>query len=467
MSLRSLRLRLLAGGAVAILASLAVAWLAMTLLFARHLERREAQLLDLQALPLIAGLRLNPGGAPVVETEPTDTRFQRPAAGLYWQVTGPGGVLRSRSLWDQALPPADTAAGPDWHTRRLAGPAEDQILLMERRLPLEGTIVVVQLAADLAPLAQARSEFAFELFLFLAGLWVVLCLAAALQVRLGLQPLAALREAIGGLRRNPTERLTVADHRPVVAPLVVGINALATAREQDLGRARRRAADLAHGLKTPLSSLAAQSRKVRQVAGPELADGMDKAIGAAAAAVEAELARARAAAGRQTEGAAKAPLAKIAEQVVSVVERTEVGLMRVFEICAPPSLCLLPSPEDMLEILGALTENAARFARRRVRISASEEGGWARLSVEDDGPGIADLQANEMLVRGRRLDESGPGHGLGLAIARDLVEAHGGQIALGRSDLGGLRVDMQWPVGERRQGPVVGGEGFEPPTLSV
>lgn len=451
MSLRSLRLRLLAGGAVAILASLAVAWLAMTLLFARHLERREVQVLDLQALPFIAALQLDANGAPVAEAEPTDTRFQRPAAGLYWQVTGPGGLLRSRSLWDQALPAADPAAGPDWLVRHIAGPAEDRILLLERRLRLDGETVVVQFAADLAPIATARSEFAFELFMFLSGLWLVLCLAAAAQVALGLQPLGKLREAIGGLRRNPTERLQIRDHPPEVAPVLEAINDLATAREQDVGRARRRAADLAHGLKTPLSSLAAQSRKVRQIAGDELADGLDKAIGAAAAAVEAELARARAAAARETNSVPWAQVAQIAEQVVSVVERTEMGLTRIFEIRVPPSLTLPTAPEDMLEILGALTENAARFARRQVRIAANQDSGRVQLLVEDDGPGLEDWQAQDMLIRGRRLDESGPGHGLGLAIARDLVEARGGVITLHRSDLGGLKVEMNWAADHCRE----------------
>lgn len=450
MSFRSLRLRLLAGGAGAILVSLTVAWLAMTLLFARHLERREVQALDLQALPLIAGLRLDASGAPVADDQPTDARFQRPAAGLYWQVTGPGGVLRSRSLWDQALPAPAIGAGPDWHVRRIAGPAEAQVLVIERRLELDGRPVVLQFAADLAPIAAARSEFAFELFLFLTGLWLVLCLAAAVQVSLGLQPLGKVREAIGGLRRNPTERLQVANHPPEVAPLLEAINDLATAREQDLGRARRRAADLAHGLKTPLSSLAAQSRKVRQVAGDELADGLDRAIGSAAAAVEAELARARAAAAREADGAPQARVADIAEQVVSVVERTETGLTRIFEIEVRSSLTLPMTPEDMLEILGALTENAARFARRRVRITAAEDDTRVQLLVEDDGPGLEDWQTKDMLIRGRRLDESGPGHGLGLAIARDLVEARGGKISLSRSKLGGLKVEMAWPVDHDR-----------------
>ena len=446
MTLRSLRLRLLAGAAAAILVSLVVAWFAMTLLFARHLERREIEELDRLSLPLIAGLRLDGKGAPVADQLPADPRFARPASGLYWQVSTAAGTIRSRSLWDQDLPPAAPARTGAWQRRLAAGPFEPQVLLLERRLVLAGDrAVTIQFAVDESSASRARAEFGQELFLFLAGLWLVLSAAAALQVQLGLKPLAKLREALKALRLNPSERLAVADHPPEVAPLTQAINQLAETREADLARARRRAADLAHGLKTPLAVLKAQSRQVRAIGGDEVADNLDKAVAAAAAAVEAELARARAAAARESVGLSAAPVREVAERVVSVVERTERGAALVFEIECPPGLTLPGSSEELSEILGALVENAARYARRRVRILAAADDGSACLLVEDDGPGLTDWRAEEALIRGRRLDETGPGHGLGLAIARDLVEARGGSIALKRSELGGLKVKMTWP----------------------
>lgn len=446
MTLRSLRLRLLAGAAAAILVSLVVAWFAMTLLFARHLERREIEELDRMSLPLIAGLQLDARGAPLAGTLPADPRFDRPSSGLYWQVTTAAGTIRSRSLWDQDLPMALPTDLPAWRKRIVAGPFEPRLLLLERRLMLAGDrAVTIQFAVDEASARAARAEFGQELFLFLAGLWLVLSAAAALQVQLGLKPLARLREALKALRLNPSERLAVADHPPEVAPLTQAINALAETRESDLARARRRAADLAHGLKTPLAVLKAQSRQVRAIGGDAVADNLDKAVAAAAAAVEAELARARAAAARENAGPARAPMRDVAERVVSVVERTEAGAALVFEIESPPGLALPGSAEELSEILGALVENAARHARRRVRILAAADDDSTCLLVEDDGPGLQDWQMGEALIRGRRLDETGPGHGLGLAIARDLVEARGGSIALRRSELGGLTVKMTWP----------------------
>jgi signal transduction histidine kinase len=445
MTMRSLRLRLLTGGGIAILISLVVAWFAMTLLFARHVERREIEELDRHALLLIAGLRLDPGGAALADTPPPDERFQRPASGLYWQVSTRAGRLRSRSLWDQDLPSAKPTAGYAWSHRNASGPFEQKVLLLERRLSLAGDReVTIQFAQDEAPVSAARNEFGFELLLFLAGLWVVLAIAGAVQVQLGLQPLRKLRDALDALRDNPLARLSVRDHPSEVAPLIRAINQLAQAREQDLARARRRSADLAHGLKTPLAVLAAQSRHVRLVGGGEAADGLDRAIAAAGAALEAELARARAAAARQGVEALTAPVQQVAERVISVVERTEEGARLVFEIDIPDALALPGSAEELSEVLGALTENAARFARRQVWITATEDAEAMWLCVADDGPGLEDWQAAEALVRGQRLDESGPGHGLGLSIARDLVEARGGVIALKRATQGGLLVEMTW-----------------------
>ena len=447
MNIRSLRLRLLAGAIVAVLISLAVAWLVMTVLFERHLERREIQELDRQSLPLIAGLQVDAKGQLSVTTPPPDPRFVRPSSGLYWQVSSIHGRIRSRSLWDQELPTAHNAANEhNWHARSVRGPFEPELLLLERRLKIAGGHeILIQFAEDQAPVRAARTEFGYELFLFLGALWLVLSGAAAVQVQLGLKPLAHLRDALRALRLNPSERLAVSEHPPEVEPLTQAINELAETREQDLARARRRSADLAHGLKTPLSVLAAESRQLRARGDGAIADGLDRAIFAAGAAIEAELARAKAAAARQSIAPQLTPARVVAERVVSVVEHTDAGGKLAFAVEMQGDLTVPGSAEELSEILGALIENAARFARRMVRIAGGRRSGQVHLSVEDDGPGLKDWNTEQALMRGQRLDESGPGHGLGLSIARDLVEARGGTIALKRSDMGGLMVEMVWP----------------------
>jgi signal transduction histidine kinase len=441
----SLRWRLIAGGVLAILAALAVSWLTMTWLFERHIERRETADLTRVAQELAANVRPAPLNDVMVETLLTDPRLRKPMGGLYWQVSSPKGMQRSMSLWDQTLTPPASAPTDAWSFRIAAGPFGDRILLVERsvRPDRDGPAVLIQVASDEKVLREARREFGRDLALFLLGLWVVLSAAAAVQVALGLAPLARVRDDLTRLRKSPSARMSD-DHPREIAPLAQAINALAEAREGDLARARRRAGDLAHSLKTPLSAMSAQSRRAREAGAVEAADGLDSAIAAVGAALEAELARARAAAAREAAFTAQAAPLAVATRLVEVVERTAEGERLMFDIEIDEAL-RAPTSEDVLtEMLGALIENAARFARRQVRVSGDLAAEGLVLSVEDDGPGIDDGRAEAALARGGRLDEAGPGHGLGLAIVRDLAEASGGVLGMERSGLGGLKVSIVW-----------------------
>jgi signal transduction histidine kinase len=444
----SLRWRLIAGGMLAILAALAVSWLTMTWLFERHIERRETAELTRVAQDLAANVRSAPLDDVMVETLLTDPRLRKPMGGLYWQVSSSKGMQRSMSLWDQTLKPPTSASTDGWGFRIAAGPFGDRLLLVERsvRPDRDGPAVLIQVASDEKVLRKARAEFGRDLALFLLGLWVVLSVAAAVQVALGLAPLARVRADLARLRKSPSARMSD-DHPREIAPLAEAINALAEARESDLARARRRAGDLAHSLKTPLSAMSAQSRRAREAGAVEAADGLDSAIAAVGAALEAELARARAAAAREAAFTAEASPLDVASRLVEVVERTAEGERLMFDVEIAEGL-RAPTSQDMLtEMLGALIENAARFARRQVRVCGGLMAEGLVLSVEDDGPGIGDGRAEAALARGGRLDEAGPGHGLGLAIVRDLAEASGGGLSMERSTLGGLRAVIAWPRG--------------------
>jgi signal transduction histidine kinase len=199
-------------------------------------------------------------------------------------------------------------------------------------------------------------------------------------------------------------------------------------------------------MKTPLAALAAQSRLIREGrSDPQAAaDGLDRAISAAGAAVEAELARARAAASRHARQEAQAAPLAVAQKLILVLERTEKGMRLDYDVDIPEPLRLAVSAENLSEVLGPLLENAVRFARRQVRVSGEATNASIVLTVEDDGPGLSATEAAEVMVRGVRLDQTGGGHGLGMAIARELVEATGGRIELGTSTLGGLRIELRW-----------------------
>ena len=441
--LRSLRWRLLLGGGAAILVALIVAWLFMSLLFARHLERRLTLELTRDATRIAAAAELDPAGRLSVPAPPADPRFDTPAGGFYWQVSTETQTVRSRSLWDAALLRPNNAPSGTWRLRRTDGPFGEPIAVLEREILVgdQQTAVLIQIAQDQDEIASAQSEFNLELAFFLAGLWLVLLAAAWLQVQLGLRPLADIRRDLVDLRASPSHRLPSARINEL-RPLTEALNDLVAAREQDLTRARGRASDLAHGLKTPLSALKTQSHRLHESGAVEAADRLDRAIDAMRATVEAELTRSRLA-GQSRGGSA--PVIDVVEQLVQVLEQTEAGEALVFSIDIPEALTAPLSRDDLTDLLGPLMENAARFARRRVSITAASDArNRLVLTVEDDGPGIPVERADVASGRGVRLDEQGAGQGLGLSIARTYAENTGGRLQLTRSVLGGLRVEIHW-----------------------
>ncbi|MBU1287502.1 MAG: GHKL domain-containing protein, partial [Alphaproteobacteria bacterium] len=117
-----------------------------------------------------------------------------------------------------------------------------------------------------------------------------------------------------------------------------------------------------------------------------------------------------------------------------------------FSRTIPPGLALAIDPQDLDELLGNLLDNAWRWAAGRITLT-TETGpsGSARILIEDDGPGIPAADRAEALRPGRRLDESGDGHGFGLSIVRELAELHGGSLALETTSGGGLRAIVTVP----------------------
>src|SRR5690606_33858213 len=105
--------------------------------------------------------------------------------------------------------------------------------------------------------------------------------------------------------------------------------------------------------------------------------------------------------------------------------------------------------QDFEEMLGNLLDNAFKWAASTVEVSvmALDGAGSERIAllIDDDGPGLPDDAKAEVLKRGRRLDETTPGSGLGLSIVVDLAKLYGGELALETSPLGGLRARLVLP----------------------
>jgi signal transduction histidine kinase len=445
----SLRLRLFAAGAVSIVLALAVAAAGLMLLFERHVERRVVLELEADLRQLAGGLAADASGALEVGHSPAEPRFQAPLSGLYWQIVQQpaGTMLRSRSLWDSVLDlPPDVLTDGELHQHVVRGPGGASLLTVERLVTLPASLgggrIRVAVAVDKREIATAARAFGADLAPALAGLALVLIAAAWLQVTIGLQPLDAVRRRLGEVRAGKTARLGSA-FPDEVQPLTAEVDHLLEAQEQAIARARARAADLAHGLKTPLTVLASTAEDLRARGDRAIADEVASVADGMRRHVDRELARSRAGSpGRSTTPQAVRP---VVDRVIGVLRRTPRGQDLEWRIDLDDRLAASADPQDLAELLGNLAENAAKWAAGTVCFTGAPDGDGMTLAVEDDGPGIAGDAVETALARGGRLDEAQPGSGLGLAIVSDLVEAYGGSLTLSRSALGGLRAAVRLP----------------------
>jgi two-component system, OmpR family, sensor histidine kinase PhoQ len=120
------------------------------------------------------------------------------------------------------------------------------------------------------------------------------------------------------------------------------------------------------------------------------------------------------------------------------------------ELAVAPAAQFVGDRGDLTELLGNLLDNACKWCRGRVRLSAALDPAAdprqrLALVIEDDGPGISGADRERVLERGVRADEKVPGHGLGLAMVHDTVDLYGGTLAIDSSPLGGARFTVRLP----------------------
>lgn len=441
----SLRLRLLAGAVLWIGVALAASGWVLVGLFRDHVEAQAEARLVTDMDQLIAALAIGADGAVTVTPPLSDPRFRQPLSGLYWQVGPPEAPrARSRSLWDAVLPlPADEVADGAVHVHRLAGPRDAALLTVERlvRLPDLPQPLRVAVAEDAAATEAAVARFTRDLSVAFAVLAGALVLAAAAQGMAVLGPMRRLRRRVLAVRRGTAERLEGA-FPAEVAPLVDDLNALLDHDRETVARARRQAGDLAHGLKTPLAVIAAEADALAAAGQEEAAAVLAEQVEAMRRQVEANLARARAAASRDLPGA-RAPVAATLAPLARAIGRLH---GKAVTVEAASDLAFRGDAQDLQEMAGTLVDNAAKWARTRVTVTAWAEGEVVVVTVEDDGPGLLPDQREAVFRRGLRLDEGKPGTGLGLSIARDVSGLYGGSVTLEEAAGGGCRAVLRLPI---------------------
>jgi signal transduction histidine kinase len=379
--------------------------------------------------------------------------FELPLSGWYWQVTRLGGakpeVRASRSLWDSNLPAfddTDEPAGADG-TRHgyVQGPEDQRLRRVERNVDLgEDGRFLIAVAGDPQEIDDETRAFDHALIVTFGTLTLVLIFITMFQVRFGLAPLKRISESLAAIRAGTAERLE--GEFPVeIEPLARETNALLEANREIVERARTHVGNLAHALKTPLSVIIneAAARGGDPVAAKvtEQADIMRDQIAR-------HLERARLAARLKVVGSVTE-----AVPVVTALTRTMEKIYQyrgiAIDLDAPAPVLFRGERQDLEEMVGNLIDNACKWAQMRVSVEVVSDAGaqsMVRIIVDDDGPGLNPSQRDQVARRGRRLDETKPGSGLGLSIVLELSTLYGGSLTLSTAPVGGLRAELVLPA---------------------
>jgi two-component system sensor histidine kinase PhoQ len=393
---------------------------------------------------VLAATEVGEDGSLIIDENPGDPRLGQPGSGIYASVRGERDRWASASSLGISLPaPVQVETG---EAEFLPASAETGFYYLFRygvswELPA-GQMLPVTVTIFVDP-----QEIQPELSAFRKGLWqslgltgLILVLAQLLLLSLGLRPLRRITENISGIESGRLKRLE--GRYPIeLEPLQRNLNHLLDTEQANQGRYRNALDSLAHSLKTPLSV-------IRSSLPP---DGSPRTTAIENAVTDMQ----RLIATRLQRAAASARISNApAMDVKTQVERLVQSLKRVYsqelinvDVIIEPGLAFYGEQRDFLELAGNLLDNACKYGKGQVRISVQtldneDARAGIRLQVDDNGPGIVQDERERLLQRGVRGDERVEGHGLGLAIALEIVSAYHGDITINNGELGGACVSV-------------------------
>lgn len=314
------------------------------------------------------------------------------------------------------------------------------VLAYRKSLRVGNTPIVVIVAEDLGILKRSQAEL--HAWTAVVSILLILLLVAVMWfgINLSMRPVVTVKAALKRLQDGQSSRID-AQAPEEFKPLVLQLNQLLDSLDQRLARSREALANLSHSVKTPIAAvrqiLEDDSRPLDSDLRRQMAtrlDDIDKQL-------ETEMRRSLFA-GPQV-GKSAYPL-KQARDLLWMLGRLYPE--KSFELSSTlPEDSRWPIEEhDLNEILGNLLDNAGKWSSQYVELLLEQSKGITRIIVTDDGAGVEVKDLANLGQRGLRLDEQTPGHGLGLAIVRDIVVRYGGKIHFAIGSKGGLRVEVEF-----------------------
>jgi len=290
----------------------------------------------------------------------------------------------------------------------------------------------LQITDSASPIASQRQAFAKQLWWWLLGIALLLLTLMLALLHWGLKPLRGVTRELEQVRTGKQQSLQKKVPREI-QPLAEGINTLLGHERQQQQRYRNALDDLAHSLKTPLAVMQSQADKPESKTINEQVERMEQIIGH-------QLQRA-ATAGRQ---ALRKPIAvrPIVQRLIHAMQKVYVEKNIQFKNSVPENIQLAIDEADLMELLGNLLDNAAKFTNKTVTIGHENNSTQAIITIEDDGSGIEAANHKDVFKRGVRADTQHAGQGIGLTVARDIIGAYSGQLIIDETVQKGTKIKL-------------------------
>ncbi|MDQ0469728.1 ATP-binding protein [Labrys wisconsinensis] len=462
MTTRSLAFRLFASAAAWVVAVLLIAGLLLVSYYQHATEKAFDERLHVYLKTLVADLARRDVGDRTAPGALGEPRFELPLSGWYWQISRidkaenggeRGDSNGSKSLFEASLPSLEELGVPaeEGGVREayINGPDGRRLRAVERLIDLgEDGRYRITVAGPADEIDAEIADFQRALLMTFAFLGVGLVGSTLLQVRFGLLPLKRMSQTLAAMRAGRAEKLPP-DLPDEIAPLARELDALVDSNRQVVERARTHVGNLAHALKTPLSVIANEA----EAASPAGMPGkMLQQVAVMREQIDHHLQRARIAAAVSVVGTVT-EVAPVVDGLVRAMEKIHRDKGLTIHVAMAEGLRFRGERQDLEEMVGNLVDNACKWAASRVEIAAraADQAGAAVaiLVIDDDGPGLPAEKRDEVAHRGRRLDETKPGAGLGLAIVTDLVLLYRGRFRLEAAPSGGVRAVLELPAVSR------------------
>jgi two-component system sensor histidine kinase PhoQ len=393
---------------------------------------------------LLAAADEDDGGRMIPPQEIPEPRFSKPDSGLYAMIAGPDGrpLWHSRSLAGRSVSMVQQQSPGQREFRRLTQ-AGMELYAISFGVAWEDyasseELYTFAVAEDTAAFEEQIDSFRMSLWSWLGGMAVVLLLAQGLILRWGLRPLRSVESDLQRIEQGTAEHLD-GTYPKELTGLTSSLNSLIEHGKLVQTRYRNSLDDLAHSLKTPLAIM------------QSFCEGKSEQIGQQRALIREQVERMdgiidhqlqRAAVSGRVTLARSVPLQHVLERLVRTLRKVYREKQVDVRLDLEPGATFYGDEADLTEALGNLLENAYKYCAGQIRVCVrydrkTASGHGLEITIEDDGQGIEPEMIDTVLQRGKRMDETVPGHGIGLSMAQEIITVYGGELDIGSSSLGG------------------------------